>query len=88
MEANTTSSIFPGERANAISSILHQLGLGWGKKPSASTRPWAADPEEEAEKPEEGVEAEPLSPSSKEAWMQKPVHKWGWQSGLAEGTRL
>lgn len=46
-------------------------------------RPWAAGPEKEAEKPEEGVKAELLSPSSSEARMQKPLHKMGLAVGAS-----
>lgn len=46
--------------------------------------PWAVGPEEKAQKPEEGVEAELLSPSCRKAGTQKPVPK----TGLAEGARL
>lgn len=48
---------------------------------SVAARPWAAGPEKEAEKPEEGVKAEPLSPSSSEAQMQKHLHKMGLAVG-------
>lgn len=56
-------------------------------RPSTSACPWAASPEEEAEKPEEGVKAEPLSVNSREARMQKPSHKMGLAVG-AGGRRL